>query len=384
MATISVKAKPYKLKPTDSDNITRDDVLSWSYTLLSCARQCKEWKQFLPGNSKATWTAKSENPTHGWEVTKQDETTGDEVPDDEATDELKSNFQDFLTFVASHCPSGFMNQVMRELTSFDWVLEQLYSTYGLDTKGENFLAGNDIKFEFSSTFTYAQALMLMKDFYVNCLLPKGSYFKGKKLNRDEELTPLAENFIIEKCLAKIDIRLPEHIRNTRGHLFNEERPTLACNQNILLAQIDTMMAEIEGKEQNISVGQVRAPRSQFRPRFRQPGPQRFWNQTIRRQIPRPFQPPFRAPATFRNAAARPRYNGGNRQSTPGCIRCLEAKRTDASRFHSLRDCPYPRTSANTGGMKVFLVQDPNFVEQNEENDTYAAEGGEDGVSCDCV
>ena len=111
------------------------------------------------------------------------------MTDDAATDTLKSHFQDFLTFVASQCPSGFMNQVMRESTSFDWILEQLYTTYGLDVKGENFLAGNDIKIEITPTFTYNQALMLVRDFYVNSLLPKGSIFKGKKLTKDEELGP---------------------------------------------------------------------------------------------------------------------------------------------------------------------------------------------------
>ena len=177
MTSLMGKAKPYKLKPTDSDRITRDDVLAWSYTILSCARQVKEWQQFLPGSSKSQWTAKSEDATHKWKVTKVDE-NGVETEDEAATETLKANFQDFLTFVATHCPSGFVNQVIRKSVSFDWILDQLYSTYGLETKGENFLAGNNIKFKFSLTFTYSQALMQIRDFYVNSLLPKNSLFKG--------------------------------------------------------------------------------------------------------------------------------------------------------------------------------------------------------------
>ena len=225
-----------------------------------------------------------------------------------------------------------MNPVMRESTSYDWIIEQLYSMFGLDTKGENFLAGNDIKFEFSASFTYSQALMMMKDFYVNTLLPRGSTFKGKELNKDEELGPIAENFIIEKCLAKIDARLPEHIRNTRGHLFTKERPTLACNQKLLFSQIDTMIAEMDGKEaQDISVGQVRAtgggPLCPFRPMFRGRGAPLRYPQPVRPNFPN-YQP--RTPATYR-----PRRGGPG-----GCIRCLEARRYDAARFHGLRDCPY--------------------------------------------
>ena len=112
MTSFSAKAKPYKLKATDGDNITRDDVSTWSYTMLASARQVKDWIHFLPTNSKDKWKAKSEDPTHGWLVTKVEGTNT--VIDEAKTDELKSHFLDFLTFVASHCPSGFMNQVMRQ------------------------------------------------------------------------------------------------------------------------------------------------------------------------------------------------------------------------------------------------------------------------------
>ena len=110
--------------------------------------------------------------------------------------------------------------------------------------------------------------------------------------KDEELSPLAENFIIEKCLAKIDPRLPEHVKNSRGHLFNEERPTLACNQKILFSQIDTMLTELEGKESNIAVGQVRSTRTPYRP-FRPP--QNNFRPNFRPRLRQSF------PSSFRNA-----------------------------------------------------------------------------------
>ena len=118
MTSFNARAKPYKLKAGESDGITRDDIATWSYTILACARQIRDWKEFLPGNSKDTWLAKSEDETHGPNmiVTKQDGTNVviDAVP----TTELKNDFLDFLTFVVTHCPSGFMNMVMRESTSF--------------------------------------------------------------------------------------------------------------------------------------------------------------------------------------------------------------------------------------------------------------------------
>lgn len=215
----------------------------------------------VSGGTSHTWTAKTNDPTHGLEV-KDDLNRIDQ----DKTNELRSNLQDFLTLNASYCPSGFMNQIMRESTSFEWILDQLYETFGLHTRGENFLKGNDLKFEFNAGFTYLQAYMKRKDFYVNLLLMRGKMYKGKELTADEVLSPLAENFIVEKCLFKIDERLPNHVKNTRGHLFTEARPTLACNQRILFSQIDTMLAELDNKESGpsqMSVGQIRSSSSSF-------------------------------------------------------------------------------------------------------------------------
>ena len=345
MATFNARAKPYKLKPSEGDKISRDDIATWSYTILACSRQVKEWKSFLPEAENSTWTAKSEDETYGLIITKMEH--GEEIEDEDKSEELRTNLLDFLTFVATHCPSGFMTMVMRESTSFEWIMKQLQSTYDLDTRGEHFLAGNSLKFEFSASFTYHQAYMMTKDFYINSLLSKGTLFKGKPLAKNEELTPLAENFIVEKCLQKIDGRLLDHIKNTRGHLFTDERPTLACNQKILFGQIDSMLSELDANSAvDISINNVRSQFSQ--------------NQ-YRGTRGRPFQRGGRRPFRFYKPAGS--FSGRNSQFPPssrmsGCQKCLEAKRYDAARFHSARDCTFPssRPMSNTG-MRVLLVQD---------------------------
>ena len=345
MATFNARAKPYKLKPSEGDKITRDDIATWSYTILACSRQVKEWKSFLPEAENSTWTCKSEDETYGLTVWKRE--GNQQVEDEEKSEELRTNFLDFLTFVATHCPSGFMTMIMRESTSFEWIMKQLQSTYDLETRGEHFLAGNSLKFEFSATFTYQQAFMMTKDFYLNSLLTKGTQFKGKALARNEELTPLAENFIVEKCLQKIDHRLIDHIKNTRGHLFTDERPTLACNQKILFSQIDSMLAEIEGSGSgDININNVRAlyPQNQFRG-------------SRGRAFTRGVRPPFRAFKTRGSFAGRnPQYPPSSRIS--GCYKCLEAKRYDAAKFHSTRECTFSNSRPqNNSGMRVLLVQD---------------------------
>ena len=71
MSSYNAKAKPYKLKASDGDNITQDDVSTWSYTMQACIRQVKELVQFLPTYSKQNWKAKSEDPNYGLVGTKQ-------------------------------------------------------------------------------------------------------------------------------------------------------------------------------------------------------------------------------------------------------------------------------------------------------------------------
>ena len=124
--------------------------------------------------------------------------------------------------------------------------------FGLQTRGENFLALCDLKFDFDGSFTYHQVYMELKDFVCASLIKKGNPFEGKPAP--------AKNFIMKELLYKVDPRLPKHVKDTRGHLFTTLRPTLVCNQKIRIDQIPTMLAELEKKDNirqgNINMGYV--------------------------------------------------------------------------------------------------------------------------------
>ena len=102
------KAKPFKLKPSDGA-MTRDDVSLWEYTLLAACRQITEWQQFLPEGAHATWAATDTDPTNNLTV----QNAGDNAANVAATTKLRNDFKNFLTCVATHCPTGFMDTVMR-------------------------------------------------------------------------------------------------------------------------------------------------------------------------------------------------------------------------------------------------------------------------------
>ena len=338
MAGVKTTIKPYKLKPS-GDNLSRDDLATWQQVLLSHMRQADTWRPFLPGGGKADWVAAdSGEENDGW-------TNGD-----------KAAFQDFLTCLATFSPTGFNETIKRESTSFTWVIDLIKSTFELKTRGEHFLALEDLKFDFSKGFTYQQAYMEVKDFVCASLLNDGDRFEGKALPRKEILSPVAKNFITKEWLLKIDPRLPKHIRDTRGHLFTDDKPTLSCNQRVICDQIPTMLAELDGKSdsgsQDVSIGYVPANRrGAFRPRgrglLRGAGSQRGHY----------FTPPRAWPAPARGS------------TISGCQRCLEAtpRRYDAAKTHATNDCIWPPNNPSTfrqrPGFRVVYV--PETEDQSE-------------------
>ena len=342
MAT-TPKAKPYKLKPTEGI-MTRDDVAMWEYTLIAACRQVTSWRSFLPGQERQNWVATDDDINNGLEV------IDDNGINEEETNQLRRDFADFLTCVATHSPTGFMDTVMRESTSFKNIVEQIKITYGLQSKGEKFLNCLDIKFEFNEKFTYEMGYMTLKDFFMSSLLPAGSTFKNRALNVAETLSPLAENFIIKEFLSKVHPKLPEHVKNSKGYLFTEDKPTLACNRTKIIGLIDTMLQEIENNENNpgtFAMGQVKSGRGNFRSgRFS--APRGSYNRSSRPPI-RGFRPPFNN--RFQST-----------QASKQCSYCVEARRFDSSRGHDTMQCPfsnsyYNRDAPSRPNFKVFLVQD---------------------------
>ena len=290
--------------------------------------------------------------------TDEDATNGLTDADAARQTKLRNDFANFLTCVATYCPTGFMDTILREFTSFKGIIQKIISSYDLDCKGEKFLSIMDIKFEFDQSFTYEQGYMKIKDFCMQSLLPQGATFKSRQLQQAESLSPLAENFIMKEFLQKVHPKLPDHIRSTKGHLFTADRPTLACNKSILIDMMDSMLAELEALE-NQTINRVSVANiAQSRP-FR---PHRG-NYSMRQHI-KPFN--NRGRSNFRS----PRPSFTLRNQAPfrkeHCTYCIEAKMYDASKCHSFSTCPF-RLGHETpyqevprpNNMRVLLLQEPS-------------------------
>ena len=127
--------KPYKLKPT-GDALSRDDVSTWKQILLGYLRSTARFQKFLPpAGTRREWTASDEDEANGFTI--------DADNDENAVNQIRADFADFITSVATYCPAGFSDTVQRESTSFNWVVDLIESTFALNTKGEHFLALDD-------------------------------------------------------------------------------------------------------------------------------------------------------------------------------------------------------------------------------------------------
>ena len=354
--------KPYKLKATEGP-LSRDDLTTWEYNQLSYCRQTEAWQAFLPGGTSENWKATDDDETNGFIKFKQDGTTEDPVE----TNKLRSAFKDFLTCVAVHCPTGFTETVQRESTCWKWIINTIKDNFSLNTKGEQFLGGNDIKFVFDDNFTYQQAYMFLWDYYSSAQPEKGKMFKGKILDEKAKMSPLTALFIVEKWLSKIDSRLPAHVYKTRGHLFTDARPTLACNQRVLCDQIDVMLAELDGASSgnvsgaNVNVGQIPSNIG--------------YVPNNRAAFAGGRYPAQRGLRGFRGQGRAPSGPRQQRPVTPSnCLHCLEAKRYDASITHPTSRCQWvtqrpqqqrPQLKQQIPGFKVLLV--PNQQAQTHPN-----------------
>ena len=351
--------KPYKLKAAGDNKITRDDLATWKQVLLSHCRQNEKWRVFLgPDGTHKEWKA---------------------IDSGEANDfgDSKDDFEDFITCLATFAPTGFSETVRRESTSFNFVIDLITDTYGLKTRGEHFLQMEDIKFDFSGGLTYQMAFMQLKDFVCNGLLNKDDKFEGKKIAENEKLAPATKNFITKEWLAKIDPRLPKHVRDTRGHLFTDDKPTLACNQRVLCDQMPTLLAELDGKTDgadgdtvSVNMGHVPAMVNYVPAGGRRGGGGRPRAQGGRGLI--------RGAGAMRGSAYQPRvYHPPARPQAnymTGCKRCLEAipARYDAATTHRTQDCKWPPNTSQgpRPNFRVVLVPEAQDQYQHPNSDLY--------------
>ena len=84
--------------------------------------------------------------------------------------------------------------------------------------------------------------------YDDLLLPEGANYHGSQLQTNEALTPLSESFIVIQWLNSIDSRLPKHNKENRTQCFNEDTPSYAYIQHVILENMEMLLLECNKTE----------------------------------------------------------------------------------------------------------------------------------------
>ena len=385
MAETTNRRKALQLKKP----VTRDSFYTWNLNHQAFCNQETQWRQFLPGGTRSTWIAKNEDETRGLTIYRRNlvandiirDGHGNPVVDEGATNNIRAALQNFLIQLGNVCPTNYMHTVEREATSYDWVMNQIKTDYKLRTRGLGFLAGADIKVDFTEEGqTYQQGFQALKEFYSDALLKSGDKYRGTAFPSNEPFSPLAANMLVERWLDMINPLLRSHIMKTRGHLITTEKPNLSDIQPQLCEQIDVMLTELENlgsssvnatgfgggyqdlhaglQEMNISRTGFQGPRHNLRggpPRFRGQGGYGGAGRGLGG-----YGGGSRGQASYQGgapaAAGRP-MRGVQGCPSDSCIRCFEAGRFGASsKTHFAATCPYKRVNTHQAQpMKVLLI-----------------------------
>ena len=244
---------PFKL---DCKNVNRDKLDSWYGSIKIYCMQSDSYLKFLPGplGTRANWTAECRDLTRGLLV--QPVIPQDADQDDVArltdaatvaTAALRRDLSTMLTTVASFCPEGMFRTVVTESTSMDWIYKRVKQACNVQTSGRYLPSPYMMEWN-RELDTPAVFYMKMKSAFSEALQPQGARYLDEALAAPEAFTPLSESLIVLRWLQAINPSLPMHIQETRGSLFTNATPTFADVQPELCNIMETLLAEIEGKE----------------------------------------------------------------------------------------------------------------------------------------
>ena len=267
---------PSKMKITPppklvSKELSLDKLQTWFSSMRNCFKHDTDHKQFLPGQEYQTWRALKSDKSRGITITP--------TPDADATinrtnienarkkeEEIREHLEDFLHILASKAPEGMYSTITKEATSMTWVFNRIKTAFRIQSKGVDLCYAMDSGFDPETDDSYDVAYMKMKDKFEDLLSPSTTRYHGEALETDETLTPLAESMITIQWLKSINPNLPKHIKERHSHLFTTEKPNWADLQPDFMNMMDTLITEVETRENEDSEARIGRVSTQWRGR----------------------------------------------------------------------------------------------------------------------
>ena len=250
-----------KLKVTpppklESKNLTLDKLQTWFSGLKNCFKHDKDHKQFLKGEAHESWSALKTDPTRGITVDPgygpEDDAAAKALKDTTAEEKavkIRDSLDDFLHLIGSKSPDGMYNTIIREAVSMEWVLRRIKAAFRIQSKGVDLYDATETGFDEDKDDSYDISYLKIKDQFEDLLSSRGSKYHGESLATAEAMTPLCESMITIQWLKSIHPGLPKHIKDRHSHLFTDDKPNWADLQPDFVKMMDTLLAEVENKEE---------------------------------------------------------------------------------------------------------------------------------------
>ena len=241
--------KPEKLdkiqKPIDESK-----YFQWKETLLDCARQKSDWTEYT--KPTATWTSRNEDIKRG-------------VADESRSAHLNS----YINYVATYAPGSLVHDIINESTGNSYIDSRIRSMYQLKSTGPSAFK----YYRKTRSFNHAGS-QTYQDFYYELRAVKyetlqkanqSSTFQGKKITKDEVMSPSIQNSIVVDWLAGIDEDLVEEVE--QYYARDLENVSLVDMQETIAQGLPALLSKIKTKkdigayrvqlEKQVSVGAVR-------------------------------------------------------------------------------------------------------------------------------
>ena len=240
----------------ESKNLTLDKLQTWFSGLKNCFKHDKDHKQFLKGETFETWTALKIDSSRGIRVDPgydEDDNAASRAEKDVIAEEkaakIRDNLDDFLHLIGSKSPDGMYNTIIREAVSMEWVLRRIKAAFRIQSKGVDLYDAVECGYNEDENDSYDICYLKMKDQFEDLLSDRDTKYHGEPLRTAESMTPLSESMITIQWLKSIHPSLPKHIKDRHSHLFTDDKPNWADLQPDFVKMMDTLLAEVDSKEE---------------------------------------------------------------------------------------------------------------------------------------
>ena len=371
--------KIYPPNQLPAEGISDAQFRVWKEELEVYLETEEKFDKFLPGGRYAEWEAAEVNENRI------------ETPKDPDTEQhlikIRKDLRQFITLIAKYVNIDYYNPIIRHSTSLAWIYTKIREDFDIQQQGIHFFNILDLTWDPTGQTTPVGFYNSFRSIILGNLAKKNNViaWKSETLQKDEQMTPSHEDFILLHVLMLLHPKLPAYIREKYAHKMGQEKRLMDFKTEIL-TKARQFISEIENPQLSNIQPQLAAMNTSYTPTNNptyNPAHQRR-PQSYNQRFPQPPQSyPRRQPAN------RTRFQKPNPQNIPSAspfCRLCHLAGTPRSIFtsHFLGDYSCHSMSSKDRQMMAARTSTPQLsaLDAEPEEEDIAAEYGYDDIQED--